>query len=87
MIPAPSSSGHSTAPPAVTSDPWADAVMGYWTEWREEATVVADAYALWSRSARDRAVVAFATYRAALDREEAAAAAYEHAVTLARAAA
>ena len=83
MIPVRSSSLVPAPAPSSDSSEWADALLGYWIEWREEATAAAAAYALWTRSAGERAVLAFAAYRAALEREEAASAAYERVVRLA----
>jgi hypothetical protein len=54
-----------------------DRLMDMYVEWREECVALWDAYARWSTAtARDREL-AFAAYRAALDREEWASYVYE----------
>ena len=52
-----------------------DAVIAY-VEWREESTEVWNAYGSWASAPREDVRRAHATYRAALDREEAAAKVY-----------
>lgn len=52
-----------------------DAVRAY-VEWREECSAVWDCYGRWGRTAADETVCRHAAYRAALDREEAAAVIY-----------
>jgi hypothetical protein len=52
-----------------------DAVIAY-VEWREECTEVWDAYGWWAIAPREDVRRAHAAYRAALDREEAAAKVY-----------
>jgi hypothetical protein len=52
-----------------------DAVYAY-VEWREESAVVWAAYRRWTGAAAEDAGGAHAAYRAALDREEAAARVY-----------
>lgn len=49
-----------------------DAVLAY-VEWREECTAVGNAYDWWAIASAEDARRAHAAYRAALDREEAAA--------------
>ena len=46
-----------------------DAMMDAYVDWREECLFVADAYHRWVEADSDR-VLAFAAYRAALDREQ-----------------
>jgi hypothetical protein len=50
-------------------------MLGY-VEWREESAAVQSAYDRWSSADREDTVCAHAAYRAALDREEAAATFY-----------
>lgn len=50
--------------------------MDSYVEWREESETVEAAYERWSESERPQRRLAYAAYRAALDREEKAAAAY-----------
>lgn len=67
------------APESSRDDPLVDAFIDSYVEWREECEGVRDAYSRWTAAgpdARDRRLAA-ATYRAALDREEAAARAHE----------
>jgi hypothetical protein len=52
-----------------------DAVVAY-VEWREESGTVWAAYSRWARAAAEDSGRAHAAYRAALDREEAAAQVY-----------
>ena len=53
-----------------------DAFMDSWVSWRESCQDVHDAYRSWTESARPRRALAFAGYRAALDREQHAARIY-----------
>ena len=54
-----------------------DEAIGAYVEWREESLALAGAYERWlHESARDRRL-AFAAYRAALDREQQACSVYE----------
>jgi hypothetical protein len=74
------------APDPARDDPLVDAFVDSYVEWREECNGVRDAYGRWAAGsgARDRRL-GEATYRAALDREEAAARVHEqHATRLAR---
>ena len=52
-----------------------DAVLAY-VQWREECAAVWNAYRWWESATTEDAVGAHAAYRAALDREEAAATVY-----------
>jgi hypothetical protein len=52
-----------------------EALLAY-VEWREESAVVWAAYGRWARASTDDSRGAHAAYRAALDREEAAAQVY-----------
>jgi hypothetical protein len=52
-----------------------DMIDGY-VSWREACAAVEMAYDNWSRAARGDGALAFTAYKAALDREEHAAAAY-----------
>ena len=54
----------------------ADAFIDSWVSWRESCTEVHDAYRSWADSARPQRALAFACYRAALDREQHAARIY-----------
>jgi hypothetical protein len=58
-----------------------DAVTAY-VEWREESATVWACYGRWDRTSAHEATVAHAAYRAALDREEAAARTYSTRVEL-----
>jgi hypothetical protein len=51
----------------------ADAFVESWLVWREASADVRTAYRRWSESARPQRALAFAGYRAALDREQHAA--------------
>lgn len=62
-------------------DPCLDAVMDSYVEWREESQIVETAYERWAESERFERGLAYAAYRAALDREEKAADAYALAAT------
>jgi hypothetical protein len=53
-----------------------DDVIDAYVDWREECHYVRDAYRRWSRAPRADAMLAFAAYAAALDREERASAYY-----------
>jgi len=53
-----------------------DAFVDRYVEWREECQALDSAYDDWARSKRSERGIAFATYRAALDREEKAASDY-----------
>lgn len=62
-------------------DAWVDALIDSHVEWREECEAVARAYERWTGSERAERRLAYAAYRAALEREEKAAAEYQVAVT------
>jgi hypothetical protein len=51
----------------------ADAFVDSWVSWRESSEDVRSAYRLWRECARPQRPLAFAGYRAALDREQQAA--------------
>jgi hypothetical protein len=51
----------------------ADAFVDSWVSWREASEDVRTAYRWWSECARPERALAFAGYRAALDREQQAA--------------
>jgi hypothetical protein len=51
----------------------ADAFVESWVSWREASEDVRAAYRSWSECARSQRALAFASYRAALDREQHAA--------------
>jgi hypothetical protein len=51
----------------------ADAFVDSWVSWREASADVRAAYGWWSQCARSQRALAFAGYRAALDREQHAA--------------
>jgi hypothetical protein len=53
-----------------------DELMEAYVDWREECHALHNAYECWSNVALDERNVAFAAYRAALDREEQASAVY-----------
>jgi hypothetical protein len=57
-----------------------DPVIAY-AEWRMSCTAVWAAYRDWSDASKDDAHLAHAAYRAALDREDAAAHTYSNAMT------
>jgi hypothetical protein len=63
-----------------------DAVVDSYVSWREANAAVGAAYQAWKESARAERTPSFESYQAALDREERAAAAYQHLIELARAA-
>jgi hypothetical protein len=56
-----------------TCDPRVDAFVESYVDWREECRALEAAYARWERAERPGRDLAFAAYRAALDREEKAA--------------
>lgn len=62
-------------------DPRVDALFDTYLEWRDECEAVERAYERWTGSERAERRLAFATYRAALDREEKAATVYQVAAT------
>ena len=53
-----------------------DNAVAAYVEWREECARVWDAYEGWARTCSEETARAYAAYRAALDREEAAAKVY-----------
>jgi hypothetical protein len=59
-----------------------DAFIGTYVDWSEEAGSVRDAYRGWAVATAARRPLAFATYRAAVEREEAAARAHQLVVEL-----
>jgi hypothetical protein len=76
-------------PPGITApgvkfvwrDPRIDALIDGYVDWREECETVEAAYERWTASARSEHGLAYAAYRAALEREEKAAKAYQLAAT------
>jgi hypothetical protein len=54
-----------------------DEMIDGYVSWREACSAVDLAYENWNRSAREDGELAFTAYRAALDREEHAAATYQ----------
>jgi hypothetical protein len=58
------------------SDPPVDTLEAEYANWRKETEAVAKSYESWGRASRDDRWLAYASYMAALDREERAAAAY-----------
>jgi hypothetical protein len=62
-------------------DPRIDALIDSYVEWREECETVETAYERWGDSERSERSLAYVAYRAALDREEKAAAVYRLAST------
>ena len=64
----------------VARDQFADRVFQHYLEWRGETSTLERAYDNWVRAAREERPFAFATYMAALDREERAAVRYEAAI-------
>jgi hypothetical protein len=64
-------------PEGAQRDSRADAFVERYVDWREECEALDSAYRWWGKSTRSESDLAFATYRAALDREEQAARAYE----------
>jgi len=63
----------------------ADAFVDSWVSWREASEDVRAAYRLWSECAWPERALAFAGYRAALDREERAASIHSGSAELVRA--
>ena len=63
-------------PPVRPASELADDFIENYVSWREEATTVRAAYELWLEAAEPDQPLAFAAYRAALDREEKAAGAF-----------
>lgn len=63
--------------PVALPDPRVDALLDTYGEWREECEEVERAYERWTGSERAERRFAYAAYRAALDREEKAAAVYQ----------
>jgi hypothetical protein len=64
---------------SVAADTWSllvDEMADCRAEWREDATAVKEAYALWSAAATDEKAARFDAYVVALDQEEFAAEAY-----------
>jgi hypothetical protein len=57
-----------------------DDAMDRYVDWREESTAVEKAYARYANACRGEGTIAFAAYRAALDREECAAGHYADAL-------
>jgi cation transport regulator ChaC len=53
-----------------------DELMGAYVDWREECLALDNAYERWSNVPLDERNIAFAAYRAALDREEQASSVY-----------
>jgi hypothetical protein len=72
------SGGHAAAaePPAEGSPSFVDDYFGAWVCWREACEDVRSAYKRWARCGAAQRGLAFASYRAALDREEQAAGVY-----------
>ncbi len=58
-------------------DPRVDALLDRYVEWRDECAAVHGAYQQWISSDRADHGLAYAAYRAALDREQKAAAVYQ----------
>jgi hypothetical protein len=63
-----------------------DAVVDSYVSWREANAAANAAYQAWKESVRPECAPWFEEYQSALEREERAAAAYQHLVELARAA-
>jgi hypothetical protein len=61
-----------------------DAVVDSYVGWREANAAANAAYQTWKQSSGGTRAPAFGEYQAALDREEQAAAAYQHLIELAR---
>jgi hypothetical protein len=57
-----------------------DEIIDLYLDWREEATAVADAYALWADATAGDKAARFVAFTAAIDREEAAARSYADAL-------
>ena len=64
-------------PQVAWPDPRVDALFDTYLEWRDESKAVERAYERWTDSERAERRLAYAVYRAALDREEKAADVYE----------
>jgi hypothetical protein len=65
----------------VVRDHVVDEAFELYLEWRRHSSACESAYRHWTATARSReGALAFATYAAALDREEQAAAQYENAI-------
>ena len=62
--------------PVAWPDARVDALIDTYVAWREECTVLKRAYERWTGSERAERGLAYAAYRAALDREEKAATVY-----------
>ena len=60
--------------------PLRDQIIDLYLDWCEETAAVADAYARWAGAPAGEQGRRFAAYAAALDREEAAARGYAHAL-------
>jgi hypothetical protein len=58
----------------------AQALEDQYANWRKETAAVAESYRSWTRAPRDEHWLAYASYLAALDREEHAAGAYQRLV-------
>jgi hypothetical protein len=58
-----------------------DAAVAAYAQWREECDAVRTAYRTWTAASASAGWVAFEAYRAALDREEAAARKYARVMT------
>lgn len=54
---------------AIDDNPMVDDMLSAYLSWRQECDTVRHAYDLWSDTRSDDATLAFAAYRAALDRE------------------
>jgi hypothetical protein len=70
------SEASSQAPPTPIEDRVVDAMIQAYVDWREESSAVWDAYTRWSSVPSTDAGLAYAAYRAALDRERQAADVY-----------
>lgn len=68
-------------PQVAWPDPQVDGLFDTYLEWRYECKAVERAYERWTDSERAERGLAYAVYRAALDREEKAADVYEVAAT------
>jgi hypothetical protein len=72
---------HVTDAVRVVRDHVVDEAFERYLDWRRHSSACASAYRHWTTTARSReSALAFATYTAALDREEQAAAQYENAI-------
>lgn len=65
----------------VWPDARVDALIETYVEWREESEAVAPAYERWTGAERSDRALAYAAYRATLEREEKAAVVYQLAAT------